>query len=72
MANTPLLHFLYIRPLLGQYLTPDWSPPLSGRREQKRLLRAYQRVFHSMRRCHVSGDASVKDWDEDPFRTREA
>ena len=71
VANTPLLHFLYLRPLLGQYLTPDWSPPLSGRREQKRLLRAYQRVFHSMRRCHVSGDASVKDWDEDPFRTRE-
>ena len=49
-AGTPLIHFVYLRPFLGQYVAPDWSPPLHGRREQKRLLRTYQRVFHSMNR----------------------
>ena len=63
VAGTPLLHFVYLRPPLGQYVAPDWSPPLHGRREQKRLLRTYQRVFHSMNRWWPSR----REWDDDAF-----
>ena len=65
-AGTPLLHFVYLRPFLGQYVAPDWSPPLHGRREQKRLLRTYQRAFHSMRRWWPS----EREWDDDAFAAR--
>ena len=47
-------------------LAPDWSPPLHGRREQKRLLRTYQRAFHSMRRWWPS----EREWDDDAFAAR--
>lgn len=63
VAGTPLLHFVYLRPPLGQYAVPDWSPPLHRRREQKRLLRTYQRVFHSMSRWWPS----EREWDDDPY-----
>ena len=65
-AGTPLIHFVYLRPFLGQYVAPDWSPPLHGRREQKRLLRTYQRAFHSMRRWWPS----EREWDDDAFAAR--
>ena len=63
VAGTPLLHFVYLRPPLGQYAAPDWSPPLHRRREQKRLLRTYQRVFHSMSRWWPS----EREWDNEPY-----
>ena len=40
-----LLHFLYVRPPLGQFVAPDWAPPLNDTKAQKTLLRAYQRVL---------------------------
>ena len=48
-GRRPLLHFLYSRPPLGQYVAPDWAAPLDDRAAQKRLLRAYARVFEAMR-----------------------
>ena len=40
-----MLHFLYVRPPLGQFVAPDWAPPLNDTKAQKTLLRAYQRVL---------------------------
>ena len=48
-GRRPLLHFLYTRPPLGQYVAPEWDAPLDDRAAQKRLLRAYARVFEAMR-----------------------
>lgn len=61
VGQTSLLHFLYVRPPLAQYTAPDWAPPLAHRREQKRLLRAYQRIHAAMRRSPAS------DWESPPF-----
>ena len=57
--NRRVLHFLYVRPPLGQYVAPEWAAPLDGRDAQKKTLRAYRRVADAV------SSASAADEDED-------
>ncbi|EOY34365.1 Vacuolar fusion protein MON1 A isoform 3, partial [Theobroma cacao] len=43
-----LWHFIYRSIYLDQYVSSEFSPPLNSPRQQKRLYRAYQRLFASM------------------------
>ena len=59
-SDRRVLHFLYVRPTLGQYVAPEWSAPLDGRDAQKATLRAYRRVADAVspRRFADDDDAS--------------
>ena len=59
-ANRRVTHFLYVRPPLGQYVAPEWAPPLDGRDAQKKTLRAYRRVADA-----VSASAAENEENED-------
>ena len=59
-ANRRVTHFLYVRPPLGQYVAPEWAPPLDGRDAQKKTLRAYRRVADA-----VSASAAENETNED-------
>ncbi|KAK8352680.1 hypothetical protein V6Z11_A05G109700 [Gossypium hirsutum] len=43
-----LWHFIYRSIYLDQYVSSEFSPPLNSLQQQKRLYRAYQRVYASM------------------------
>ncbi|KAE8729496.1 class III HD-Zip family protein [Hibiscus syriacus] len=43
-----LWHFIYRSIYLDQYVSSEFSPPLNSLRQQKRLYRAYQRLYASM------------------------
>ncbi|XWS71821.1 hypothetical protein CRYUN_Cryun03dG0171000 [Craigia yunnanensis] len=43
-----LWHFIYRSIYLDQYVSSEFSPPLNSPQQQKRLYRAYQRLFTSM------------------------
>ncbi|PPS06669.1 hypothetical protein GOBAR_AA13982 [Gossypium barbadense] len=43
-----LWHFIYRSIFLEQYVSSEFSPPLSSPQQQKRLYRAYQRLYDSM------------------------
>ncbi|KAK9058597.1 hypothetical protein SSX86_023439 [Deinandra increscens subsp. villosa] len=43
-----LLHFIYRSIYLDQYISSEFASPISGRQQQKRLYRAYQRLYASM------------------------
>ncbi|KAG4145576.1 hypothetical protein ERO13_D05G103100v2 [Gossypium hirsutum] len=43
-----LWHFIYCSIYLDQYVSSEFSPPLNSLQQQKRLYRAYQRVYASM------------------------
>ena len=43
-ADRLVLHFLYARPPLGQYVAPEWAAPLDARDARKKTLRAYRRA----------------------------
>ncbi|CAN6471272.1 unnamed protein product [Victoria cruziana] len=43
-----LWHFMYRSIYLDQYVASEFSPPLQGHKQQKRLYRAYQRLYVSM------------------------
>ncbi|TYI35016.1 hypothetical protein ES332_A03G047100v1 [Gossypium tomentosum] len=43
-----LWHFIYRSIFLEQYVSSEFSPPLSSPKQQKRLYRAYQRLYDSM------------------------
>ncbi|XWS53275.1 hypothetical protein CRYUN_Cryun11dG0143500 [Craigia yunnanensis] len=43
-----LWHFIYRSIYLDQYVSSEFSPPLNSPQQQKRLYRAYQRLFASM------------------------
>ena len=45
VGRTPLLHFLYTRSPLGQYIAPDWAPPLVGPETSFRSLGFGVRVY---------------------------
>ncbi|XP_022752853.1 vacuolar fusion protein MON1 homolog isoform X2 [Durio zibethinus] len=47
-----LWHFIYRSIYLDQYVSSEFSPPLNNPQQQKRLYRAYQRLYASM---HVKG-----------------
>ncbi|KAK8581475.1 hypothetical protein V6N12_071696 [Hibiscus sabdariffa] len=47
-----LWHFIYRSIFLDQYVSSEFSPPLNSPRQQKRLYRAYQRLYASM---HAKG-----------------
>ncbi|KAK8491743.1 hypothetical protein V6N13_138513 [Hibiscus sabdariffa] len=47
-----LWHFIYRSIFLDQYVSSEFSPPLNSPRQQKRLFRAYQRLYASM---HAKG-----------------
>lgn len=51
-----VLHFLYVRPTLGQYVAPEWSAPLDGRDAQKATLRAYRRVADAVSSSRLADD----------------
>ena len=59
-ANRRVTHFLYVRPPLGQYVAPEWAPPLDGRDAQKKTLRAYRRVADAL-----SASAAENETNED-------
>ena len=59
-ANRRVTHFLYVRPPLGQYVAPEWAPPLDGRDAQKKTLRAYRRVADA-----VPASAAENEENED-------
>ena len=59
-ANRRVTHLLRVRPPLGQYVAPEWAPPLDGRDAQKKTLRAYRRVADA-----VSASAAENDENED-------
>ena len=59
-ANRRVTHFLYVRPPLGQYVAPEWAPPLDGRDAQKKTLRAYRRVADA-----VAASAAENEETED-------
>ncbi|OAY72921.1 Vacuolar fusion protein MON A, partial [Ananas comosus] len=52
-----LWHFIYKSIYLDQYVSSEFSPPVSNSNQQKRLLRAYQRLYASM---HDIGNSSHK------------
>ncbi|XP_078429428.1 SAND family protein isoform X2 [Wolffia australiana] len=52
-----LWHFIYKSIYMDQYISSEFSPPLTSRSHQKRLYRAYQRLYVSM---HDKGTASHK------------
>ena len=60
--NRRVLHFLYVRPPLGQYVAPEWAAPLDGRDAQKKTLRAYRRVADAVSSASA---ASSDEEDED-------
>ncbi|KAM1149067.1 hypothetical protein FF1_029642 [Malus domestica] len=43
-----LWHFIYRSIFLDQYVSSEFSPPISSPRQQKRLYRAYQKLYASM------------------------
>ncbi|XWS28966.1 hypothetical protein CRYUN_Cryun25bG0116500 [Craigia yunnanensis] len=43
-----LWHFFYRSIYLDQYVSSEFSPPLNNHQQQKRLYRAYQRLYSSM------------------------
>ncbi|XVF05683.1 hypothetical protein REPUB_Repub05bG0193600 [Reevesia pubescens] len=43
-----LWHFIYRSIYLDQYVSSEFSPPLNSPQQQKRLYRAYQRLYSSM------------------------
>ncbi|XP_031486436.1 vacuolar fusion protein MON1 homolog isoform X1 [Nymphaea colorata] len=43
-----LWHFMYRSIYLDQYVASEFSPPLQGQKQQKRLYRGYQRLYVSM------------------------
>nr|GFB42440.1 vacuolar fusion protein MON1 [Tanacetum cinerariifolium] len=43
-----LWHFMYRSIYLGQYVSSEFASPISGPPQQKRLYRAYQRLYASM------------------------
>ncbi|CAN4086316.1 unnamed protein product [Withania somnifera] len=43
-----LWHFLYRSILLDQYVSSEFSSPVNSRQQQKRLYRAYQKLYSSM------------------------
>ncbi|KAB1221664.1 hypothetical protein CJ030_MR2G024027 [Morella rubra] len=43
-----LWHFIYRSIFLDQYVSSELSPPINGPRQQKRLYRAYQKLYASM------------------------
>lgn len=45
---TGLWHFIYRSIYLDQYVSSDFSPPISSPQQQKRLYRAYQKLYCSM------------------------
>lgn len=45
---TGLWHFIYRSIYLDQYVSSDFSPPISSPQQQKRLYRAYQKLYSSM------------------------
>lgn len=54
---TGLWHFIYRSIYLDQYVSSEFSPPISSSRQQKRLYRAYQKLYSSM---HEQGSAPHK------------
>ncbi|CAI8583011.1 unnamed protein product [Vicia faba] len=47
-AAAGLWHFIYRSIYLDQYVSSEFSPPINTPQQQKRLLRAYQKLFASM------------------------
>ncbi|XVF20234.1 hypothetical protein REPUB_Repub11eG0180300 [Reevesia pubescens] len=47
-GSAGLWHFIYRSIFLDQYVSSEFSPPLNTPQQQKRLYRAYQRLFASM------------------------
>lgn len=45
---TGLWHFIYRSIYLDQYVSSDFSPPISSPQQKKRLYRAYQKLYSSM------------------------
>ncbi|KAF5744710.1 protein SAND [Tripterygium wilfordii] len=43
-----LWHFMYRSIFLDQYVSSEFSPPINSQRQQKRLYRAYQKLYASM------------------------
>lgn len=43
-----LWHFIYRSIFLDQYVSSEFSPPINSARQQKRLYRAYQKLYASM------------------------
>nr|QIA97565.1 SAND family protein [Celmisia lyallii] len=43
-----LWHFIYRSMYLNQYVSSEFSSPISGHKQQKRLYRAYQKLYASM------------------------
>lgn len=52
-----LWHFIYRSIFLDQYVSSEFSPPINSSRQQKRLYRAYQKLYASM---HDSGNSPHK------------
>jgi hypothetical protein len=68
--NRRVLHFLYVRPPLGQYVAPEWAAPLDGRDAQKKTLRAYRRVADAVSASAATSDEENEDSDSEPREVR--